>query len=232
MAELFATLTDMVQRSSPLAAFAALAWGVLSVMLSPCHLASIPLVVAFIGAQGAPSGKRAFAISLVFSAGILVTIGAIGAVTAGVGRVVGDVGPMVNYGVAAVFFILGLHFLDVIPLPWSSTGPRSSPRKGLAGAFVLGLVFGIGVGPCTFAFMAPMLGVTFKVAAANWITGVILLLLYGIGHCAVIVIAGTSSQLVQRYLNWTEGSRGAALLRRACGVLVILGGLYLLYTAS
>jgi cytochrome c-type biogenesis protein len=79
--------------------------------------------------------------------------------------------------------------------------------------------------------MAPMLGVTLKVASTSWFYGVALLLLYGLGHCSVIVLAGTSAQLVQRYLNWHEGSRGAVLLRQACGVLVILGGAYLIYTA-
>jgi cytochrome c-type biogenesis protein len=61
--------------------------------------------------------------------------------------------------------------------------------------------------------------------------GVVLLLLYGMGHCCVIVLAGTSAELVQRYLNWNEKSRGSAILRQACGALVILGGAYLIYTA-
>jgi cytochrome c-type biogenesis protein len=79
--------------------------------------------------------------------------------------------------------------------------------------------------------MAPMLGVTLKVASTSWLYGVTLLLVYGLGHCSVIVVAGTSAQLVQRYLHWQEGSRGAVLLRQTCGVLVILGGAYLVYTA-
>ena len=72
---------------------------------------------------------------------------------------------------------------------------------------------------------------TFRVAATNLLYGVALLLAYGVGHCSVIVAAGTSTELVQRYLNWTETSRGAVVLRQACGVLVILGGLYLMYAA-
>jgi len=80
--------------------------------------------------------------------------------------------------------------------------------------------------------MAPMLAVTFRVASANLVFGVALLLAYGIGHCSVIVVAGTSTELVQRYLNWTEASRGAVVLKQVCGVLVILGGLYLIYTAA
>lgn len=229
---LFSALTDAVHGPVPVAMGAAFAWGVLSIVLSPCHLASIPLVVAFIGKRGASSGRQAFLIALVFAVGILVTIAAVGAVTAALGRMLGDVGPYVNYGLALIFLYLGLHFLGVVPLSWTGGGPSPNPRrKGILGAFFLGLLFGIGVGPCTFAYMAPMLGVTLMAASASWLYGMVLLLVYGIGHCSVIVLAGTSAQLVQRTLNWHQGSRGAVLLRQACGVLVILGGAYLVYSA-
>ena len=98
-------------------------------------------------------------------------------------------------------------------------------------AFILGLVFGIALGPCTFAYMAPMLGVTFKLAATNLLYGILLLLVYGIGHCSVIVLAGTSTELVQRYMNWNEKSKGAIIIKKVCGVLVLLGGVYLIYSA-
>jgi cytochrome c-type biogenesis protein len=231
MESLFNTLTDAVRSSAPTALAAAFVWGVLSILLSPCHLSSIPLIVAFMGEQGGESGGRAIRISAVFALGILVTIGTIGVVTALMGRMLGDVGAYINYLLALIFFLLGLHFLGVIPMPWSGPGPTTSSRRGVWAALVLGLVFGVGVGPCTFAYMAPMLGVTFKVAAQSWLFGASLLLLYGVGHCSVIVAAGTSAQMVQRYLNWTEASRGAVVLRRACGLLVMLGGAYLIYTA-
>ena len=105
-------------------------------------------------------------------------------------------------------------------------------EPGASAAFVLGLVFGIALGPCTFAYMAPLLAVTFKLAATDISYGVLLLLLYGVGHCSVIVVAGTSTEIVQHYLNWNEHSRGAVVLRKACGVLVVLGGLYMIYTAA
>lgn len=231
MESLFSSLTDAVQSSAPIALAAAFIWGVLSILLSPCHLSSIPLIVAFMGEHGDRSGRRALRISTVFALGILVTIGTIGVITAMMGRMLGDVGSYINYLLALIFFLLGLHFLGVIPMPWSGGGPKASAKRGVWAAFVLGLIFGVGVGPCTFAYMAPMLGVTFKVAAQSWLFGASLLLLYGVGHCSVIVAAGTSAEMVQRYLNWSEASRGAVLLRRACGVLVILGGAYLIYTA-
>ena len=231
MHELFSWLSGAVEGTPAVALAASFLWGILSVVLSPCHLASIPLIVGFIDQQGRMSTRRAFVISTLFAVGILITIGAIGAITAAAGRMLGDVGALGNYFVAAIFFVVGLHLLDVIPMPWSGPGQVGMKRKGMLAAFVLGLVFGIALGPCTFAYMAPMLGVTFKLASTDLAYGVLLLLVYGIGHCSVIVLAGTFTEVVQRYLNWNERSKGAVILKRICGVLVILGGIYMIYAA-
>lgn len=231
MQEIFTTLTRAVEGTPAIAVVAAVVWGILSIILSPCHLASIPLIVGFIDNQGRMSTKRAFLISLLFASGILVTIGVIGAVTAAAGRMWGDVGRYGNYLMAALFFVVGLHLLDVIPMPWSGPGQVGMKRKGLLAALVLGLVFGVALGPCTFAYMAPMLGVTFRLAATSFAYGALLLLAYGVGHCSVIVAAGTSTELVQRYMNWNEKSRGTVVVKRICGLLVILGGLYMIWTS-
>jgi cytochrome c-type biogenesis protein len=231
MEELFNTLTKAVEGTSMIAMGAAFVWGILSILLSPCHLASIPLIVGFIDQQGRMSARRALIISTLFAVGILITIAVIGAITAAAGRMLGDVGKYGNYFVALIFFVVGLHLLDVIPMPFSGPGQVGMKRKGMLAAFILGLVFGIALGPCTFAYMAPMLAVTFKVASTQLSYGVLLLLIYGIGHCSVIVFAGTCTEIVQRYMNWNEKSKGAVILKRICGALVLLGGIYLIYTA-
>lgn len=231
MQGLFTALTRAVEGNPAVAISAALIWGVLSVVLSPCHLASIPLIVGFIDKQGRISTRRAFLIALLFSLGILITIGIVGAITAGAGRLMGDVGSFGNYFVAVIFFLVGLHLLGVIPMPGSGPGQVRMQRRGLLAAFVLGLVFGIALGPCTFAYMAPMLAVCFRLASTELPYGILLLVCYGIGHCAVIVLAGTFTELVQNYLNWNEKSKAADMLRKVCGGLVILAGLYMIYTA-
>ncbi len=229
--QLFSSLTHAVEGTPVIALGAAFAWGILSIVLSPCHLASIPLIVGFIDKQGRMTTRRAFTISLLFALGILITIGVIGAITATAGRMMGDVGRWGNYAVAAIFLIVGLYLLDVIRLPMPNAAQPGIKSKGMLAAFVLGLVFGVALGPCTFAYMAPMLGVTFRLASTNLAYGILLLLLYGVGHCGVIVLAGTFTEVVQRYLNWNEKSQGSVILKKVCGVLVILGGLYLIYTA-
>jgi len=230
--QLFTTLTHAVEGTPAIALVAAFVWGILSIILSPCHLASIPLIVGFINEQGRISTRRAFATSTLFAVGILITIAAIGAITAAAGRMMGNVGQYGNYFVAVIFFLVGLHLLGITPMPWSGPGQIGMKKKGLLAAFIIGLVFGIALGPCTFAYMAPMLAVTFRLASTKLAYGVLLLLIYGLGHCSVIVLAGTCTELVQRYMNWNEKSKGAIIVKKTCGVLVLLGGLYLIYTAS
>ncbi|MGE5438166.1 MAG: cytochrome c biogenesis protein CcdA, partial [Syntrophothermus sp.] len=100
--------------------------------------------------------------------------------------------------------------------------------KGLLSAFILGLIFGIALGPCTFAYMAPVLGIVFQTAKSNYYSSILLLSAFGLGHCSVIVLSGTMLNRVQTYLNWSEGSKTILIIKKICGVLVILGGIYLL----
>ena len=119
MEKLFTTLTHAVQGTAWLAVMAAFVWGILSVLLSPCHLASIPLIVGFIGSQGKTFTRHAFITSTSFATGILITIASIGTVTTAAGGIIGDVRSYGNYFVAAIFFVVGLLLLDVIPMPFS-----------------------------------------------------------------------------------------------------------------
>ena len=229
---IFTVLYEAMTGALWLAVLASFGWGVLSILLSPCHLSSIPLVVGFISSQGKISIGRTFSISLIFSVGILITIALIGIITASLGRLMGDIGSTGNYLVAGIFFVVGLYLLDIIKFDWNSAGLRETNVKGLIAALILGLLFGIALGPCTFAFMAPVLGVVFQTAQTDYLLSVIFLLAFGLGHCSIIVGAGTITGKVQKYLNWSEGSKTILWIKRVCGVLVILGGVYLIYTVQ
>jgi cytochrome c-type biogenesis protein len=225
---IFTSLYEVMSGSVWVAVLASFAWGILSIILSPCHLSSIPLVVGYISSQGKISVGRTFYISLVFSVGILITIAAIGFITASLGRLMGDVGVYGNYLVAGIFFLVGLYLMDIIKIDWNFARLHQTKSKGLLAALVLGLLFGIALGPCTFAYMAPVLGIVFQTAQTNYLLAVIFLLAFGIGNCAVIVGAGTLAGKIQTYLNWSEGSKVIIWTRKICGLLVILGGIYLL----
>ncbi len=228
--QLFSALTNAMSGSYSIALLAAFGWGILSILLSPCHLSSIPLIIGYISSQNEVNGKKSFSLSFVFAFGILITIALVGIVTAALGRMIGDVGVWGNYVVAAIFFIVGLYLMDILPLNWAGLHMQRFAKSGWQGALLLGLVFGIGLGPCTFAYMAPVLGIVFKIGSSHLFFAGMLVLAFGLGHNTVIVIAGSLTHLVQRYLNWTEESKASMYLRRSMGSLVLLGGVYFIYT--
>lgn len=231
METLFNELTGAMAGHFGIALLASFSWGIVSVVLSPCHLSSIPLIIGYISKQGGSSARGSFVLSLLFAVGILITIALIGIATAALGRMLGDVGVWGNVAVAVVFLVVGLYLLDVIHLSWESIPIRPLQGRPWVGALLLGLIFGVGLGPCTFAYLAPVLGVVFSVGASDPFNAVALIMAFGLGHCSVIVAAGSLAHVVQKYLHWSEGSSGATWLRRIAGVFVILGGFYFLWTA-
>jgi len=152
MDELFASLSHAVE-SGPLAA--SLCGGGLGCSQhspQPVPPGEYPAHRGFHQCQERIGTSRAFSIAALFSAGILLTIAGIGAITAAAGRMMGDVGHWGNYFVAA-FSFCRLNLLGVVPMPWSGPGQVNVRQKGLLAALILGLVFGLALGPCTFAYM-------------------------------------------------------------------------------
>jgi len=225
--QILTSLSAWLGQSLGWAMLAAFAWGVVSIVFSPCHLASVPLIVGFISTQEATTA-RAFRLSLVFSLGVLVSIALIGVITASLGRLIGDLGQVGNVAVAVVFFIFGLYLMDLLPLRWRNLLPATTRLRGLPAALGLGVVFGIGLGPCSFAFLAPLLMVVFGQAQTDYTLAVALLGAFAVGHCGVIVLAGTMASKAQAMVSWGSNSRVATWVRRACGAMVVLAGVYLL----
>jgi cytochrome c-type biogenesis protein len=231
--ELLTRFGEAFAASATLALAAAFTWGALSVVLSPCHLSSVPLVVAYMsGGPELPSGRRALALSSAFAVGILASIAGIGVATAAAGRMLGDIGRVGNWVVAAVFFAVGLNLVEVLPLPSFGRVPGTPTRRGAPGALLLGIVFGVALGPCTFAFMAPLLGIAFQASGAGaFAWGVLLVALYGLGHATAIAVAGTSIHSVNRWVGWKVGERAVGVVKAVAGVGVMLGGAYFVWTA-
>ena len=227
--EIFESLNNFLSQNTGVAVLGAFSWGILSIVLSPCHLASIPLIVGYINRESVQQASSAFAKALVFSFGILITIALIGIITSAMGRLIGDVGSFGNYLVAGVFFLAGLYLLGIVNPSWGSAGIKKVRGSGFSMAFMLGLLFGFALGPCTFAFMAPVLGMAFHYSSDNLMLSVLLIASFAAGHCAVIAGAAAASSKLAVYLNWTEKSESLNIAKKICGVLVFLGGVYFLY---
>ena len=96
--------------------------------------------------------------------------------------------------------------------------------KGLPGAFLLGLAYGVLSGSCTFGFIAPILAIiTIQQKVA---TGVLFILLFAIGHCLPIVVAGSSTAAVKGVLENSRWQGAGNWFRKGAGAVIIVLGAY------
>ena len=208
-----------------LAALGCFLWGVVSVLFSPCHLASIPLIVGYVAGQDKlVEGRQAALYAGLFTAGLFLTIAAIGVICALLGRMLGDVGPYWTIVVGLILLWVSLDMLGVAKCSMGGSLMGRFKLRGMSGAFVLGLAYGILSGSCTFGFIAPILAII--TVQEKIMTGILLIVLFGLGHCIPIVIAGSSTALVRRLMANASWQRGGNAFRRLAGILIGLMGLY------
>ncbi|NTV14785.1 MAG: cytochrome C biosynthesis protein [Desulfobulbaceae bacterium] len=227
MESLLLNITGWLQGSPAFALPAAFLWGMVSVLLSPCHLASMPLLIAYVaGQRRIPPPRQAARFAGLFALGVFITIMTVGLICALAGRMLGDIGPWWPALVGILLFWVAWTLF--MPPRCSATGNILArfQVQGSPGAFILGLAYGFLSGVCTFGFIAPILGL---ITLQNEIlTGVAMLLLFGIGHCLPLVLCGVFSARTMELLHSHAGQRAVATMRRLAAVAIAgLGGYFL-----
>lgn len=230
MLDVFTLLSNMLYETQVVALLAAFLWGVISVLLSPCHLASVPLVMGYVSQQSKGIKKTAWMLSVLFALGILLMTLVIGVITGLMGVMLGDIGVVGKVIGVLLFALTGLLLLDFIQLP---TMPHrwllTFERGGYWAALGLGMLFGSVLGPCAFAFLMPILGVVFIASEQSMLFPAAMLGSYAIGHSLVIVAAGVWSvrlvqlsqgQLASQSVVWIRKILGVVMLMLAIGLLI------------
>jgi len=222
---LFLTVNQWIAGGSVLAAAGCFVWGMVSVLFSPCHMASIPLIVGYVGGQDKMVNPRQAGLySVLFTMGLFLTIAVIGIICALLGRMLGDVGNYWQILMGGILIWVALGMLGVEKCSMSGSLLYRLKVKGLTGAFVLGLAYGILSGSCTFGFIAPILAVI--TVQEQVMTGIVLIVLFGLGHCLPIVIAGSSAAAVRKLMENTAWQGAGTWFRKGAGTLVGLLGIY------
>jgi cytochrome c-type biogenesis protein len=221
----FLTVNEWMVGGSLLAAAGCFLWGMISVLFSPCHLASIPLIVAYVGGQQkALVPRQAAGYAVAFSIGLFITIAVIGAICALLGRMLGDIGSYWQILIGAVLIWVALGMLGVEKCSMSGSLLYRLNFKGLSGAVALGLGYGILSGSCTFGFIAPILAIiTVQQEVA---TGILFILLFAVGHCLPIAVAGSSSAVVRKLVENSAWQGAGSWFRKAAGTAICLLGVY------
>ncbi|MDM8523795.1 cytochrome c biogenesis protein CcdA [Desulfococcaceae bacterium HSG8] len=227
--QLFLTVNQWMTGGVAIAAVGCFLWGMISVLFSPCHMASIPLIVSYVAGQDQMLEARQGAkYAAAFTVGLFITIALVGIVCSLLGRMLGEIGPYWTILVGGILIWVALDMMGVSACSMSGGLMSKFKLKGLFGAFTLGLAYGLLSGSCTFGFIAPILA--FITIQKQIAIGIFYIVLFGIGHCIPIAVAGSSTALVQRLLENGKFQQGSLWFRKAAGIAVGLFGIYFIVT--
>lgn len=197
--------------------------------LGPCNVATIPLIVGYVGGSHDLSRGRAFVLSSTFALGLAITFMMLGVVAALVGGLIGGTSRVWFYVVAAVCVVLGLQMLGVIRLStpmWFGGLRERVGLRGAPGALALGLVSGLVASQCATPVLAAIL--TYVMADGALLYGAALLLVYALGRGVPVVLAGTFTGALKRF---QAAGRWSSSIERASGVIMIAVGMYFVWIA-
>jgi len=190
---------------------------------SPCVLPLVPGYLAYVsGLVGAPAeepapgaGGTATAVrtgvsphtrtvlgAVLFVLGFTAVFVAFGAAFGGLGRLMLQHADLLNRVFGVVTIVVGLGFLGWLPLLQRTSRLSARPAAGLAGAPLLGVVFGLGWTPCLGPTLSAVYSLAFSEATAA--RGALL----GVAYCLGL---GVPFVLVALGARWAMGRR------RSCG---------------
>ena len=195
--------------------------------VTPCSLTSVPLVIGYVGGTGQRDTKRAFWLSVVFSAGMAVTFTILGTTASILGRLMQGTGSWWYILLGILMILMALQTWEVYNFIPSSYAISKSTKRGFLGAFVAGVLGGLFSSPCATPVLVVLLAMVAKEGSFLW--GILLLLLYSIGHSFLVMIAGTSVGFVHKLSSNEKYGGTSKLLRILMGSVIILIAFYMFY---
>ncbi len=199
--------------------FASFLWGVASIVLSPCHLTSIPLAVTLLSRENTKT--RPVILTTVFAFAVLISIIVLGIVTGLLGMMLGNLGIWGDILLITCLLYFGLACYDVLPMIGGSG--LKGVKKGIAGAFITGFIFGFALGPCTFAFIAPVLGIIISSFAQRPAFSVSVILSFSLGHSILIILMG---YFWDKFSFSGNHGKVGSILKKLSGIILIIYALY------
>jgi len=209
--------------SNPLIAYFSVFVAGLISSFSPCVLITIPLVISYVGGYAGGDVKKSFSFSLAFVVGLSITFTILGAVASLMGTLLGDVGGFWKYILAAVAIVMGLQMMGLLNFQIPTPRLVKTEQKGLIGAFLLGMLFGVASSPCATPVLALIL--TFVASKHNLVYGASLLFVYALAHTVLIFAVGVSTGLAEVFLKSQKIADFSVYAHKVSGALFVLIGI-------
>ncbi len=223
-----AVLSDLIIESSWVAPLLALLAGLLT-SFTPCALSSVPIIIGYVGGIGEDNTKRAFRLSLTFAIGSGITFTVLGGMATIAGNLIGTQSTWWYLILGVLMMLMALQTWEIYEIIPSSYLTSRNTKKGYLGALIAGILGGIFSSPCSTPVLIALLAVVAGSGSFAW--GIVLLLLYSIGHGILAVICGTSIGFVQKISQNVKYGKISRILKIVMGGVITLIGFYMFYLA-
>lgn len=221
-------IAEIIGNNMWLAPLMALVAGILT-SITPCSLSSVPLIIGYVGGIGEKNTKKAFAYSVIFSLGTAVTFVTLGIIAGSAGKLIGTSSPVWYFILGVLMVLMALQTWDIFTFIPSVNLLSKSQKRGLIGAFIAGIFGGIFSSPCSTPVLIALLAIVAEEKNQLW--GILLMLLYSVGHSALVITAGTSISFIQKINNSKRYQTAAKVLKILMGTAILLIGLYMFWLA-
>lgn len=221
-------IAEIIGNNMWLAPLLALLAGILT-SVTPCSLSSVPLIIGYVGGVGEKNTKKAFAYSAVFSLGTAVTFVTLGIIATSAGKLMGTSSPLWYIILGVLMVLMALQTWEIFNFIPSINLISKSKKRGFIGAFLAGILGGIFSSPCSTPVLIALLAIV--AGEGNLIWGILLMLLYSIGHSALVMVAGTSIGFVQKINSSKKYKKTASILKIVMGTAILLIGFYMFWLA-
>lgn len=192
--------------------------GVVS-FLSPCMLPLLPLYISYFAAG---EGRGTVLRSACFVAGFTAVFTLMGVFAGTVGAALARQQRLWNMICGGVVALLGLGYLEVIPLPLFKGMTAGRHVGSAAAAFVFGVVYSVSLTPCVGAFLGSALMLASTSGGA--VQGGALLVVYSLGLGVPFLLSAALLQQLKGAFDWVKAHY--RVINTVCGVgLMVLGGL-------
>ncbi|WP_139905448.1 cytochrome c biogenesis CcdA family protein [Clostridium thermarum] len=209
-----------------LAPFLALIAGILT-SVTPCSLTSVPLVIGYVGGTGQQDTKKAFHLSAVFAFGMALTFTILGTLASLLGKLLQGTGSWWYIFLGVLMLLMALQTWEIFNFIPPSNIMVTSKKRGFIGAFLAGILGGFFSSPCATPVLIALLAMVAKQGNPLW--GILLLLLYSLGHSFLVLIAGTSIGFVQKLSSSDNYGRVSKMFKIIMGVIIALIAFYMFY---
>lgn len=229
MSEILSNLSELIKTNLYLAPVLALLAGVLASFM-PCCLSNIPLVMGYISSTGEETTtKKSFLYALTFVIGNAITFVSLGIFATFAGMLMGFGSNVTYFILGTIMVLMALQTWEIYEIVPSANLLSKNTKRGFLGAIILGILAGIFSSPCSTPVLIALLAMVAE--KGSFLYGIVLMLLYSLGHGVLTLIAGTSVGLVRKIKKHKKYHKVVEIIRFVMGLAILLMGYYLFWLA-